>query len=263
MQGQDTRIHPSAIIDPGASVADDVRVGAYAVIGAGVEVGSGSEVMHHASLMGPTRIGRNNRIYPYASLGHDPQDKKYDGTGTSALEIGDGNVIREFVTINRGSPTGGGKTHVGNNNWIMAYCHIAHDCHVGSNTVFANCSTLGGHATVQDNAILGGFTAVHQFCSVGELVITGGHTMIAQDVTPFVNATGNRAKLYGVNRIGLERNGYSAEEIKAIERAYRLFFRGKLRAEEALRQIEQELSDFPAVGRFVSFVRASTRGICR
>jgi UDP-N-acetylglucosamine acyltransferase len=257
------RIHPTAIVDPGASLAEDVTVGAYSVIGPGVEMGPGCEVMNNVTFAGPTRIGSNNKFYPYASIGQDPQDKKYTGEGQSDLEIGDGNTFREFVTINRGSLTGGGITRMGDDNWIMAYCHVAHDCQVGSHTVFANAATLAGHVTIQDSVILGGFTAVHQFCTVGELTITGGHTMVAQDVTPFVVASGNRARLSGVNKIGLDRNGYSAEDIRAVQNAYRIFFRSKLTTIESLAQIESDLDTSGVVGKFVQFIRESSRGICR
>lgn len=263
MQGRENLIHPMALIDPRAKLADDVSVGPYAVIGADVEIGPACEVSNNVTMMGPTRIGANNRFYSYASIGQDPQDKKYHGEQVSELEIGDGNTIREYVTINRGTPEGGGITRLGDRNWIMAYCHIAHDCQVGSDTVFANCATLGGHVTIQDHVILGGFTAVHQFCTIGELTITGGHTMISQDVTPFVIASGNRVSLFGVNKIGLERQNYPAEDIKAIRTAYKIFFRGKQSAKESLEQIESELGGCGPVLRFVQFIRNSTRGISR
>ena len=256
-------IHPTAIVHPDAELAPSVTVGAYSVIGAGVRLGEACEVMNHVTLEGPTVMGARNRIFAYASIGQDPQDKKFNPGEPSFLEIGDDNVVREFVTINRGTEHGGQVTRIGHRNWLMAYCHVAHDCQIGNDTVFANCATLGGHVTIGDRAYLGGFTAVHQFCSVGELVMTGGHTMIGQDVPPFVIATGNRVQLYGVNRIGLERAGVPAEEIKAVERAYRRFFRSKLRAVEALAAIESELADSSYAMRFVAFIRASTRGICR
>jgi UDP-N-acetylglucosamine acyltransferase len=262
-KGDAPAIHPTAIVHPEARLGPGVTVGPYSVIGAGVELGEGCAVMNHVTLQGPTVFGRRNRIFPYASIGQDPQDKKFQPGENSALRIGDDNIIRESVTINRGTSGGGGTTRVGHRNWIMAYCHIAHDCHVGSDTVFANGATLGGHVTVGDKAYLGGFTAIHQFCSVGEMTMTGGQTMIAQDVPPFVIAAGNRARLYGVNRIGLERNGLSAQEIKAVEHAYRLFFRGKLSAEEALAQIESRFAESPHALRFAAFIRGSTRGICR
>ncbi|MBI4081240.1 MAG: acyl-ACP--UDP-N-acetylglucosamine O-acyltransferase [Candidatus Lambdaproteobacteria bacterium] len=256
-------IHPTAIIHPGAVLAEGVTVGAFAVIGQGVEIGAGCEIMHHASVQGPTRLGRRNRVFPFASLGTDPQDKKFTGRDVSRLEIGDDNVIREFVTINRGSHGPEGLTRVGSDNWIMAYCHIAHDCRVGDHTVFANASTLGGHVAIEDRVTLGGFTAVHQFCTIGTLTMTGGQTMIAQDVPPYVIATGNRVRLYGVNKIGLERNGVPPEEIRAIEKAYRIFFRSRLAQADALARLDAELGGSPGVRHFAAFVRSSKRGICR
>jgi UDP-N-acetylglucosamine acyltransferase len=257
------QVHPTAVVHPKARLGKSVVVGPFCVIDAGVEVGEGSELISHVTLHGPMVLGRRNRVYPFASLGQDPQDKKYRPGEPSALEIGDDNVIRESVTINRGTGGGGGVTRVGSRNWIMAYCHIAHDCQVGSDTVFANCATLGGHVHIGDCAYLGGFTAVHQYCSVGEMTMTGGHTMIAQDVPPYVIATGNRVRLFGVNKIGLERNGVPAEEIQAIEKAYRLYFRSRLSSEEGLAAIQAQLSGSERALRFAAFIRESKRGICR
>ncbi|MCH9047063.1 MAG: acyl-ACP--UDP-N-acetylglucosamine O-acyltransferase [SAR324 cluster bacterium] len=258
-----TNIHPTAVAHPKAELGRDVTIGPYAVIGPRVVIGDHCEVKNHATIEGPTVIGRNNRIFPYASIGQDSQDKKFSGGEPSALEIGDDNTFREFVTLNRGSPEGGGTTRIGSNNWVMAYCHIAHDCLVGNETIFANGATLGGHVTIKDGAYLGGYTAIHQFCSVGELTMTGGQTMIAQDLPPYVIAAGNRARLYGVNRIGLQRHGFAPEEIEAIQEAYKLFFRGKLSARQSLATIEAELGQSPHVMNFVTFIRDSTRGICR
>ncbi|HKI99915.1 MAG TPA: acyl-ACP--UDP-N-acetylglucosamine O-acyltransferase [bacterium] len=256
-------IHPTAVVDPNARLGKGVSIGPYCVIEADVQIGDGTEVMNHVTIHGPTVIGQRNRIYPYAFLGQDPQDKKFKRGEASSLEIGDDNVIREYATINRGTQGGGGVTRVGARNLIMAYCHIAHDCQVGDDTVFANCATLGGHVHIGNKAYLGGFTAVHQFCSVGEMTMTGGQTMIAQDVPPYVIAAGNRARLFGVNRIGLERNGLPPEEIEAVQRAYKLYFRGKMSSEEALAAIEARFSASEHVKHFVDFIRHSKRGICR
>lgn len=256
-------VHPTAIVHPEAELGRGVTVGPYSVIGAQVSIGEGSEVMNHVSIQGPTVIGRRNRFFPYGSIGQDPQDKKFEQGEPSSLEIGDDNVIRESVTLNRGTGEGGGVTRIGHKNWIMAYCHVAHDCRIGNETIFANNATLGGHVTIGDNVYLGGFTAVHQFCAIGELTMTGGHSMIAQDVPPYVIAVGNRAGLYGVNRIGLERAGLAKNEITAIQQAYKIFFRGKKTAVEALSAIEAELGHSPHVMNFVAFIRASTRGIVR
>lgn len=257
------KIHPTALIDPDVQLGDNVTVGAYTVIGAGVVIGDDTEVMNHVSLDGPTTIGVRNKFFPYSSVGLDPQDKKYAGEAESFLEIGDDNVFREFSTAHRGTPNGRVVTKIGNENLIMNYCHVAHDCWIGDNTIFANGAICGGHVTLQDNVYLGGITAIHQYCTVGTLAMTGAHTMIAQDVPPYVIATGNRVGLYGVNKIGMERSGISEEEIRAMTKAYKIFFRGKSVAKEALTRIEEELGDFETVRNFVKFVRNSERGICR
>ena len=256
-------IHPTALIDPRAELGRNVRVGAYSVIGPDVVIGDDCEIMNHVTLVGPTRLGRGNRIYSYASIGQDPQDKKYDGTGESRLEVGDENTIREFVTLNRGTEDDNGLTQVGSRNWIMAYCHVAHDCVVGDDTVMANGATLGGHVKVGDMAVLGGFTAVHQFCTIGRLAMTGGQTMIAQDVPPFVIAVGNRAQLFGINKTGLERNGFSKDDIKNLRDAYKIFFKGKRTSEEALAAIAEKITGSAVVEEFTGFIRQSSRGICR
>ncbi|MCZ6842035.1 MAG: acyl-ACP--UDP-N-acetylglucosamine O-acyltransferase [SAR324 cluster bacterium] len=259
--GQD--IHPTAILHADVVLGENVRIGPYAIIGAGVSIGDGTEVMNHVTVQGTTRIGRNNRIYPYAAIGLDPQDKKYEFGSKSELEIGDGNTFRENVTVHRGTTGGDGTTRVGNGNFILSYCHIGHDCVVRDQTIFANCATLGGFVTVHDRAYLGGFTAVHPLCRIGELAITGGHTMVAQDIPPFVNATGNRAKLYGINKIGMQRAGYSDEEMQNMAKAYKIFFRSKLSAGEALAKLDKRFSESPVVMKFAEFVKQSERGICR
>ncbi|MFI5399885.1 MAG: acyl-ACP--UDP-N-acetylglucosamine O-acyltransferase [SAR324 cluster bacterium] len=256
-------IHPTAIVDPKAELGRGITVGPYSVIGRDVVIGDGCELMSHVTIQGATVIGKDNRFFPHCCVGGEPQDKKYKGEPESRLQIGDRNVIREFVTLNRGSVHGGGVTRLGNDNWIMAYSHIAHDCQVGDWTIFANASTLGGHCVVEDRVYLGGFTAVHQFCTIGTLTMTGGQTMIAQDVPPFVIASGNRVRLFGVNRIGMERAGIPAEEVQNVERAYRLFFRSKLSAKEGLARIDAELTGSPLAQRFARFIRESKRGICR
>jgi len=258
-----SNIHPTAVIDPKAELGENVDVGPYSLIAAGVRVCDGTQIQNNVTIMGPTVIGRHNRIFAYASIGQDPQDKKFHGEPESFLEIGDGNTIREYVTINRGSEFGGGHTRVGNDNWIMAYCHVAHDCQVGNKTVFANGATLAGHVNIEDGVTLGGFTAVHQYCSIGELAMTGGLTMIAQDVPPFVTASGNRVRLYGINKIGMERYGLPKEEIDAIQKAYKTFYRSRLANQEALERIENELAHSPGAQRFAKFIRESKRGICR
>lgn len=260
---QGPEVHPTAIVHPEAELGRNVTIGPYSVIGPRVSIGEGTEVMSHVTIQGPTVIGRRNRFFPYGSIGQDPQDKKFEVGEPSSLEIGDDNVIREFVTLNRGTGEGGGVTRIGDENWIMAYCHVAHDCRVGNEAILANNATLGGHVSVADRVYLGGFTAIHQFCSIGELTMTGGHTMIAQDVPPYVIAVGNRASLYGINRIGLERAGLARNEITALQQAYKIFFRKGYTAAEALKAIEAEQGHSPHVMNFVAFIRASTRGIVR
>jgi UDP-N-acetylglucosamine acyltransferase len=257
------QIHPTAIVSNDALLAHDVEVGAYAVIDAGVTIGSGSVIGPFMRIDGPTTIGERNNFVGQASLGTPPQDLKFKGERTR-LEIGHDNVFREFVTINRGTAGGGGVTTIGSHNFFMAYAHVAHDCHVGSNTIFANNATLAGHVEVADFVTVGAFSAVHQFCRVGEHAFIGGDTIATQDVLPFVKTVGSRpAKTYGVNTIGLERKGFSKETIGALSRAYRILVRSKLKLEEALMRIEDELHLYPEARYLVEFVRESKRGVIR
>jgi len=256
-------IHPSAIIDAGALLGAGVEVGPWTVIGDGVEIGDGSVVGAHCVLKGPTSIGRENRIYSFCAIGEDPQDKKFKGNVPVRLEIGDRNTIREYCSINRGTPGGGGVTSIGNDNWIMSYCHIAHDCHIGNHTIFANNATLAGHVEVGDYAILGGFTGVHQFCRVGESSFTAISAVIVKDVPPFVMAEGNTARARAINREGLKRRGFEPTAIEAIKRAYKTLYRQGLLLEQALEQLAEPAREFPEVARLVDFIRASRRGIVR
>ena len=255
-------IHPAAIVHPGARIAADAEVGAFAVIGEHVEIGAGSTVGPHAVITGHTRIGRNNRIFQFVSLGEAPQDKKYAGEDTR-VEIGDGNTIREYVTINRGTTQDVGVTRLGDDNWLMAYVHLAHDCQVGSHTIFANCTQLAGHVTIEDWVILGGFSAVHQFVRIGAHAFTGMGSAMSQDVPPYVTAAGNLASPHGLNTRGLSRRGFSAEAIAAIKRAYRTVYRSGLSLEEAKRQLAAPAADFPEVRYFLEFLDRSKRGIIR
>ena len=258
-----TSIAETASVSPEASIARDVVIGAYAVIGPQVTIGAGTVIGPHASIYGPTAIGERNRIVGPCSIGTDPQDLKYHGEHTE-LRIGNDNVFREFVTVNRGTSGGGGITTIGSNNFFMAYAHVAHDCHVGDSTVFANNATLAGHVDVGDHSTIGAFTAVHQFCRVGDHAFLGGATIATQDVLPFVKTVGSRpAKTYGINTIGLERKGFQAETIEALQRAYRLLVRSKLRLEEALERIETELGFHAEVRYLAEFVRGSKRGVIR
>jgi UDP-N-acetylglucosamine acyltransferase len=256
-------IHPSAIVDAGALLGAGVEVGPWTVIGDGVEIGDGSVIGAHCVLKGPTRIGRENRIYSFCTIGEDPQDKKFKGDFPVRLEIGDRNTIREYSSINRGTPGGGGITSVGNDNWIMSYCHIAHDCHIGNHTIFANNATLAGHVEIGDYAILGGFTGVHQFCRVGESSFTAISAVIVKDVPPFVMAEGNTARARAINREGLKRRGIERTTIEAIKRAYKTLYRQGLLLEQALEQLAEPAREFPEVARLVDFIRASRRGIVR
>lgn len=255
-------IDPRAVIDPGAELEEGVEVGPYAVIGAGVRIGAGTRIGPHAVLRGPTVIGRDNRIYQFASIGDDPQDKKYAGEPTH-LEIGDRNVIREYTTINRGTAQGGGVTRIGDDNWIMAYVHIAHDCQVGSHTIFANGASLAGHVVVGDHAILGGFTLVHQFCRLGAHCFTAFGSGIAKDVPPYVTVAGQPARPHGINAEGLRRRGFTTEAIRAIREAYRILYRSGLRREEATERIVAMLPGHPELEPLVAFLRERGRGLVR
>jgi len=239
-----SKIHPTAIIDPKAELADDVEVSPYAIIGADVKIDSGTWIGPHTVIEGPTTIGKENRIFQFASVGAEPQDKKYKGEPTT-LSIGDRNVIRESVTINRGTSQDIGKTVIGDDNWIMAYVHIAHDCIVGNNTIFANNATLAGHVTIHDYAILGGFTLVHQFCHVGEYSFTGMGTALGKDLPPFVMAFGAPAIPRGINNEGLKRHGFDEETRKQIKNAYRTLYRQDLPFKEAIATLKTQ-SQAPA-----------------
>lgn len=255
-------IHPTAIIDPSARLGTGVSVGAYSIIGADVDVGENTWIAPHVVISGPTRIGRNNKFYPFSSIGAVPQDKKYAGEKTF-LEIGDGNVIRESCTINRGTAQGGGVTRIGNNNWIMAYVHIAHDCIVGDGTVFANNASLAGHVIIEDHVILGGFTLIHQFCSVGAYAFTAMASAISKDVPPYLMVSGHMAKPHGLNTEGLKRHAFSSDSIGQLRRAYKILYRSNYTVKQALEKLVELEKDCPEVARWVVFLRNTTRGIIR
>ena len=255
-------IHPTAIIDSGASLDSNVEVGPYAVIGDDVRIGAGTKIGPHVVIQGPTTIGRDNRIFHFVSLGEAPQDKKYAGEPTR-LEIGDRNTIREFCTFNRGTVQDAGVTRVGNDNWIMAYVHFAHDCQVGSNTIFANNATLGGHVHVGDYAILGGLTGVHQFVHVGAHSITAAGTILLQDLPPYVMAGGNTAKPYGINAEGLKRRGFTAEKIAGIKRAYKILYKSSLSFADAQAEIAADAATSPELQVMVDFFASASRGVIR
>ena len=255
-------VHPSAIVDRRARLGEGVAVGPYSVIGPHAEVGDGTWIGAHVVLDGHIRIGRNNRIFHFASLGAPPQDKKYKGEDT-AVEIGNDNTIREYVTINRGTALDVGVTRVGNDNWIMAYVHFAHDVQIGSHTIFANACQLAGHVPVGAWAIFRATTLVHQFVHIGAHAFTGMGTYLPQDLPPFVTAAGNMAKPYGINSEGLRRRGFSADDIAALKRAYRTLYRSGLALEEARRQLEAQVSACPHVRELLEFLDRSKRGIIR
>jgi UDP-N-acetylglucosamine acyltransferase len=255
-------IHPTALIDPKARLARDVAVGPYSIVGPQVEIGEGSWIGAHVVLDGRTRIGRNNRIFHFASIGGPPQDKKYGGE-ESTVDIGDGNTIREYVTINRGTALDKGATRVGDDNWIMAYVHFAHDCQVGSHTIFANACQLAGHVLVGDWAILGATTLVHQFVHIGAHAFTGMGSFLPQDLPPYVTAAGNTARPYGINSEGLKRRGFSAAAISGLKGAYRTLYRSGLALEDAKRELEAQAAACPEVRAILDFLGRSTRGILR
>jgi UDP-N-acetylglucosamine acyltransferase len=255
-------IHPSALVHPGAQLAPDVQVGPYSIIGEHVSVGAGTWIGAHVVLDGHTRIGRGNRIWHCASIGAPPQDKKYANEPTR-VEIGDNNTIREYVTINRGTAQDAGVTRVGNDNWIMAYVHFAHDCVVGSHTIFANLSQLAGHVTVGDWVIFGANTLVHQFVHIGAHAFTGMGTYLPQDLPPYVMAAGNMAKPFGINKEGLKRRGFSADTIAELKRAYKTLYRRGLGLEEALAELERQAATCAEVRPILDFISRSKRGIIR
>jgi UDP-N-acetylglucosamine acyltransferase len=255
-------IHASAIVHPGARIAQDAEIAAYAVIGEHVEIGEGSSVGSHTVITGHTRIGKLNRIYQHAVVGGEPQDKKYAGEPTR-LEIGDHNVIREFCTLNTGTVQDAGVTRIGDHNWIMAYVHMAHDSQLGSHTILANMVTLAGHVSIHDHAILGGGTMVHQFCRVGAHAFTAGGTIVLRDVPPFIMASGNSAEPHGINVEGLKRRAFSSRAIEQIRRAYKTLYKSGLTFEEAKQALQQQVADCPELAIFVEFLDSSKRSIIR
>jgi UDP-N-acetylglucosamine acyltransferase len=255
-------IHPTALVHSGARLAPGVSVGPYSIIGEHVEIGEGTTVGSHVVIEGRTRIGANNRIFGFSSLGGEPQDKKYAGEAT-ALEIGDRNTIREYCTFNCGTAQDARVTRIGDDNWIMAYAHIAHDCQVGSHTIFANAASIAGHVHVGDYAVLGGFTGVHQFVMIGAHSMTAGATLLLQDLPPYVMAAGNDAKPFGVNAEGLKRRGFSEEQIAEIKRAYKTLYRSGLGLEDARLALAEQAQKAPELRVLVDFLERSRRGIVR
>jgi UDP-N-acetylglucosamine acyltransferase len=255
-------IHPTSVIDKGARLGATVSVGPYTVIDGDVEIGEGTTIGAHNVITGHTRIGRDNRIFHFCSIGEANQDKKYKGEPTR-LEIGDRNTIREYCSLNRGTVQDGGVTRIGDDNWLMAYVHIAHDCEVASNTVFANNATLGGHVAIGDWTVLGGFVGVHQFVKVGAHVMAGVSSVITQDVPPYVLVAGNPCATHGINSIGLKRRGFSDEGVAAIKRAYKTLYRSGLSLSEAKAALAKQAGEHAEVRAFAEFLDRSERGILR
>ena len=255
-------IHPTAVISPKARIGEGVEIGAYSIIGDEVQIGRGTSIGPHVVIEGPTTIGTNNRIHAFSSLGGAPQDKKFAGEKTR-LEIGDGNTIREFCTFNRGTAQDVGVTRLGDNNWIMAYVHLAHDCQVGNHTIFANNAQLAGHVCVDDHAILGGFTVVHQFVHIGRHAITAMGSILLQDLPPYVTAAGNTARPYGINSEGLKRRGFSSTSLGALKSAYKTLYKSGKTLEEAKVELAQSALAHTEIQPIVDFLNACTRGIIR
>ena len=251
--------HPTAVIHEGARLDDGVRVGPYCVIGEHVELGRGTVVEASAVIDGYTRIGERCRIFPFSSIGLEPQDLKFKGE-VSTLEIGNDNVFREFVTVHRGTALGGSRTRIGNDNLFMAYTHIAHDCIIGNSTIFGNGATLGGHVSIDDHATVSAFSGVHQFCRVGQYAFVGGYTVVTKDVVPFSKTVGNRACLYGANSIGLERRDFPRERVEKIRWAFRVLQQSNLNVSQAIDKL-QESQDDEDVRTIIDFVKSSERGV--
>ena len=255
-------IHPRALIDPKAELADDVEVGAFSIIDAKVRIDSGTRVGPHAVLTGRTTIGKNNHIFQFTSIGEQPQDKKYGGEDTELI-IGDNNTIRELCTFSRGSAQGGGVTRIGNDNWIMACVHIAHDCILGDNIIMANNASLAGHVTIGDHAILSGYSLIHQFCTVGEHSFTSFASHVNQSIPPYVTVAGEKAKVKGINSEGLKRRGFTSEQISQVRRAYKALYRESLSLKDATAEIIDMAVDNPEIQPLVDFLKSAERGIIR
>ena len=257
------KVHPTAIIHPRAHLDDDVTVGPYSLIGEHTELNAGTEVMSHVVIDGHTRLGKNNQVFPYASIGLAPQDLKYKGEPTR-VEIGEGNAIREFVTIHRSTAEGDGITRIGNHNLLMAYVHIAHDCQLGDNVIMANGASLAGHVVIQDHATVGAYTMIHQFCRIGAYSFLGSATLVNQDILPYSKTSAPRpVEVYGSNRLGLERRGLSKEDLKELEAAFRLLTRSKLNTTQALEAIAAKGFQSSHVKALVEFIKTSTRGVTK
>ena len=255
-------IHETALVDPAAQLADNVEVGAFSIIGPQVAIGAGSRIGPHVVVTGRTTIGKNTRIFQFASIGEEPQDKKYDGEDTELI-IGDNNTIRELCTFSRGTIQGGGKTIIGNNNWIMACVHIAHDCILGDNIIMANNASLAGHVNVGDWAILSGYSLIHQFCDVGEHSFTSFASHVNQSIPPYVTVSGEKARAKGVNTEGLKRRGYTPEQVQQVRRAYKVLYRSGLRLEEAREKLEEMAEGHEEIQPWIEFLEKTQKSFIR
>ena len=257
-------IHPTAVVDPGAKLGEGVTIGPYAVIGERVEIGDQTQILHHATISGFTRIGRECKIFPFSSLGSDPQDVTFKGEPTT-VEIGDQNIIREFNTINRGTVKGGGVTRIGNRNYFMAYVHVAHDCQIGSRVIMTNGATLAGHVVVEDAAVVGAFSSVHQFVRIGKHAYIGGYSIVLQDILPFARVSQKRESfsLYGPNSIGMMRSGFSRATIESVKEVFRTIFHTDLNTSQAVLRITEEMGDQEEARAIVDFIAKSKRGILK
>lgn len=255
-------IDPRAIIDPSAEIAEEVAIGPFTIIGADVKIGAGCQIGPHVVIESGSELGRENRIYQFASIGGAPQDVTYAGEPTR-LVIGDRNIIRESATLHRGTARGGALTRVGDGNWFMAYSHVAHDCVVGNNTIFANCASLAGHVHVGNYAIIGGLVGVHQFCRIGDHAFISMGAMVSQDVPPYVMASGNYARAIGINKVGLRRRGFDDEAIRAIRRTFKKIVKSRLPRSLVYPQVNELAEHFPEVAHFLKFIKESKRGIVR
>jgi UDP-N-acetylglucosamine acyltransferase len=255
-------IHKTAIIDAKAELDSEVEVGPYCIIGSHVKIGKGTRLSPHVVIDGWTQIGEGCHIFQFASIGAIPQDLKYKGEESWVI-LGNNNVIREFVTINRGTAQSGGRTVIGDHNLLMAYCHVAHDCKIGNHVILANNATLAGHIEIEDYAIVGGLVAVHQFVRLGGYSIIGGGSGVNKDIPPYMIANGQRVKLYGLNTVGLKRHNFSHEAVSNLKKAYRIIFRSSLTAKKALDQLQAEIKNSPEVDHLINFIKNSKRGIAR
>ena len=255
------KVHRTAIVDPGAKLAEGVEIGPYCIVGKRVKLGKNTKLHSHI-VIEDTDMGNNNTVYPFTSIGQPPQDLKYTDEKTK-VKIGSNNIIREYVTINKASVDGDKITRIGSNNFLMAYVHIAHDCTIGSNVIMANATTLAGHVTVEDSVFIGGLVAVHQFARIGASSMIGGFSAIVQDIPPFMTAAGERAKLYGLNSVGLKRQNFDEATIKNLKKAYKILFRSKSTLKEAIKKLKNERKETEEINYLIEFIEQNKRGVCR